>query len=65
MKTVLCDVCGQKIDKRGLKERYSFWMKDSVYYKRLPLRLDICSDCKEAMSEMIIRKRRSREANNG
>ena len=27
-KKVVCDICGKTIDKEGMWERYSLWMKD-------------------------------------
>ena len=54
MKATLCDVCGKVISEQTLWERYTFWMKDSVYYTDWPKRIDICHDCMEEMKKIII-----------
>ena len=54
MKALVCDICGKTIDKEGMYERYSLWMKDPQgEHSFWPKRMDICYDCLEKLKAEV------------
>jgi len=60
MKIKVCDICGNRIWdlETDIKNRYIFWFRDPYAKKSIfPKRMDICEDCKKAITDTILRKR--------